>query len=473
MADFILPNLGDGVAQGDVLKVLVKAGDAVAVDQPVLELETDKATIEVPSNVAGKVTDVKVKAGDKVKPGQAVLTLDGANGASSGKAAAAEAPKQEAAKPDAAKPEAAKTEAPAPAEPQAAEAAEPPPAPERPRASVTNIAAGRPQPPQQQAAAAPPPIATSNITAAPAAPSVRRLAREIGVDVTQVPGTGPGGRITQEDIKEFAKRVMHSIGSNGQAAAASGAPAARSVTGPSLPDFSKWGEVERKAMSGIRRKTSEHLSHAWNTIPHVTQFDKADITALEQVRKKYRAEVEKAGGNLTVTAVAAKVIASALKAFPQFNASVDAAGEAIVYKKYINVGIAVDTENGLLVPVIRNADQKNLIQLSIEINQLAEKAKARKLTLDEMSGGSMSISNLGGIGGTMFTPIVNWPEVAILGISRGVFEPVWNGTTFEPRQMLPLSLSYDHRLIDGADAIRFLRWVAEALENPFALTLRG
>jgi len=289
----------------------------------------------------------------------------------------------------------------------------------------------------------------------------------------QVPGTGPGGRITQDDVKEFAKRVMYSIGGNGQAAAASGAAVARSVTAMPLPDFSKWGEVERKPMSGIRRKTAEHLSHAWNAIAHVTQFDKADITALEQVRKKYRPEVEKAGGNLTVTAVAVKVIASALKAFPQFNATVDAAGEAIVYKKYIHVGIAVDTENGLLVPVIRDADRKNLIQLSVEIQQLAEKAKARKLTLDEMSGGSMSISNLGGIGGTAFTPIVNWPEVAILGISRGTFEPVWNGTTFEPRQMLPLSLSYDHRLIDGADAIRFLRWVAEALENPFALALRG
>jgi pyruvate dehydrogenase E2 component (dihydrolipoamide acetyltransferase) len=191
------------------------------------------------------------------------------------------------------------------------------------------------------------------------------------------------------------------------------------------------------------------------------------------VRKKYRGEVEKAGGNLTVTAVAAKVVASALKVFPQFNASVDAAGEAIVYKKYINVGIAVDTPNGLLVPVLRNVDQKNLIQLSVEIQQLADKAKDRKLSLDDMSGGSMSISNLGGIGGTAFTPIVNWPEVAILGISRGAYEPVWNGTTFEPRQMLPLSLSYDHRLIDGADAIRFLRWVVEALENPFALTLRG
>ena len=458
MAEFILPNLGDGVAQGDVLKVLVKPGDAVKVDQPVLELETDKATIEVPSDVEGKITEVKVKAGDKVKPGQAVLIIDGANGGQGAPSAPTASPSKAPEAPAASE---------APAAPEAPEAPKAPEAPqERPRASVTNIAQARP--------ASPPPAPASNVTAAPAAPSVRRLAREIGVEITQVPGTGPGGRITQDDVKEFAKRVMYSLGGNGQAAAANGAAVARpALGGQPLPDFSKWGEVERKPMSGIRRKTSEHLSQAWTTIPHVTQFDKADITSLEQVRKKYRAEVEKAGGNLTVTAVAAKVVASALKVFPQFNASVDAAGEAIVYKKYIHVGIAVDTENGLLVPVIRNADQKNLIQLSVEINQLAEKAKARKLTLDEMSGGSMSISNLGGIGGTAFTPIVNWPEVAILGISRGIFEPVWNGTTFEPRQLLPLSLSYDHRLIDGADAIRFLRWVAEALENPFALTLRG
>jgi pyruvate dehydrogenase E2 component (dihydrolipoamide acetyltransferase) len=299
---------------------------------------------------------------------------------------------------------------------------------------------------------------------------VRKLAREIGVDVTQVTGTGPGGRISIDDVKEFAKRVLASFGSAGQAAAATGVTP---VQQRALPDFSKFGDVERKPMSGVRRKTAEHLSYAWNTIPHVTQFDKADITDLEKMRKKYRGEAEKAGGNLTVTAVAAKVLASALRAFPQFNASVDMAGESIVYKKFVNVGIAVDTDFGLLVPVIRNADQKNLLQLSVEINQLAEKAKARKLTLDEMSGGSMSITNLGGIGGTAFTPIVNWPEVAILGISRGVNEPVWNGTSFEPRQMLPLSLSYDHRLIDGADAIRFLRWVAEALESPFALALRG
>jgi pyruvate dehydrogenase E2 component (dihydrolipoamide acetyltransferase) len=464
MSEFILPNLGDGVAQGDVLKVLVKVGDTLAVDQSVLELETDKATIEVPSDVAGKVTAIKVKAGDKVKPGQAVLTLEGSTGSNGSSGSKAEAPKQEASKQEAPKQEAPKQEA-APAA-----AAEEPAAPERPRASVTNIASGRPQ--AAAPAPPPPPVAPSHVTSAPAAPSVRRLAREIGVDVSQVPGTGPGGRITQDDIKEFAKRVMNSLGSNGQAAAASGSARAGMV-GPALPDFAKWGEIERKPMTGIRRKTAEHLSHAWNAIPHVTQFDKADITALEQVRKKYRPEVEKAGGNLTVTAIAAKVVASALKVFPQFNASVDQAGEAIVYKKYVNVGIAVDTENGLLVPVLRNVDQKNLIQLSVEIHQLAEKAKARKLSIDEMSGGSMSISNLGGIGGTAFTPIVNWPEVAILGISRGGFEPVWNGKEFEPRQMLPLSLSYDHRLIDGADAIRFLRWVAEALENPFALTLRG
>jgi pyruvate dehydrogenase E2 component (dihydrolipoamide acetyltransferase) len=312
------------------------------------------------------------------------------------------------------------------------------------------------------------------VPSGPAAPSVRRLAREVGVDIAQVTGSGPGGRITQSDVKDFARKVMHSIGSSGQAVAASGVPASTpGVRAPVLPDFSKWGEVERKPMTGVRRKTAEHLSMAWNTIPHVTQFDKADITVLEQARRKYRAEVEKAGGNLTVTAVAVKIIAGALKVFPQFNASVDQAGESIVYKKYVNVGIAVDTEMGLLVPVIRNADRKNLTELSVEIQQLAEKAKARKLTLDEMSGGSMSISNLGGIGGTAFTPLVNWPEVAILGISRGGHEPVWNGSAFEPRQMLPLSLSYDHRLIDGADAIRFLRWVAEAFEQPFTLALRG
>jgi pyruvate dehydrogenase E2 component (dihydrolipoamide acetyltransferase) len=455
VTEFKLPNLGDGVAAGDVLRVLVKVGDTLAADQAVLELETDKATLEVPSTVGGRVAEIKVKQGDKVKPGQVVLVLEDAAGAVAAPAAAAPA-----------------AAAPAPAAPAPAKAA---------MAAADDSGPGQADGPidrpMMMADAAPADTAAERhdkvlafqaSLAAPAAPSVRRLARELGVDLHQVPGTGPGGRISQEDVKTFTKSVMASLGGGGQRAVST-------VSGASvaLPDFSKWGAVERKAMSGIRRKTSEHLSHAWNTIPHVTQFDKADITNLEVVRKQYRAEVEKAGGNLTVTSILTKIVAGALKAFPQFNASVDAAGEAIVYKQYVNVGIAVDTENGLLVPVVKNADQKNLTQISVDIQVLADKAKARKLSLDDMSGGSMSISNLGGIGGTAFTPIVNWPEVAILGVSRGAIEPRWNGKEFEPRQMLPLSLSYDHRLIDGADAIRFLRWVVDALENPFALALRG
>jgi pyruvate dehydrogenase E2 component (dihydrolipoamide acetyltransferase) len=304
--------------------------------------------------------------------------------------------------------------------------------------------------------------------AAPAAPSVRRIAREIGVDIAQVTGSGPGGRISEADVKDFARHVMSSLGGG----AITPAPG-KQPFGLALPDFSKWGDVERKPMSGIRRKTAEHLSHAWNAIPHVTQFDKADMTNLEQVRPRYAPEVEKEGGKLTVTAVVAKILATALRKFPQFNASIDMAGQAIVFKKYVNIGIAVDTENGLLVPVVRNVDQKNILQISVEIQQLAEKARARKLTLDEMSGGSMSISNLGGIGGTAFTPIVNWPEVAILGVSRGSVEAVFREERIEPRQMLPLSLSYDHRVIDGADAIRFLRFVVDAIEQPFTLALRG
>ena len=464
MNEFKLPNLGDGVAAGDVLRVLVKPGDVIKEDQAVLELETDKATLEVPSSVAGRVAEVKVKVGDKVKPGQVVLVMDAAGGAA--------APAAKDAKATA--PAAPVADIPAAVTMQGAKALSGPGETDEPTDRPMLMAAPAEAPVERgdkvltfaaSRASAP---SVSSGPVAPAAPSVRRMARELGVDLHQITGTGPNGRISQDDVKAFTKSVMASLGGGGQRAVAT-------VSGASvaLPDFSKWGAVERKAMSGIRRKTGEHLSHAWTTIPHVTQFDKADITNLEVVRKQYRAEVEKAGGNLTVTSIACKVVASALKVFPQFNASVDAAGEAIVYKKYVHVGIAVDTDNGLLVPVVRNADQKNLTQISVDIQALADKAKARKLSLDDMSGGSMSISNLGGIGGTAFTPIVNWPEVAILGISRGAMEPKWNGTAFEPRQMLPLSLSYDHRLIDGADAIRFLRWVVDALENPFALALRG
>jgi pyruvate dehydrogenase E2 component (dihydrolipoamide acetyltransferase) len=463
MSEFTIPNLGDGVASGDVLRVLVKPGDTVANEQPVLELETDKATVEVPINIAGTVKDVKVKPGDKVKPGQAVLTVDeGGNGAPKEAAKKDTAKVEKAEKPDkAAKAEQAEQAptAEAPAPPEKADE-------QKKRAPVVDIR-------ERQVATPPAPAPTlpavPSTASAPAGPSVRRVAREIGVDISQVTGTGPGGRITEEDVKTFARQILSSMG-GGAIAPASGRTG---IISPPLPDFSKWGEVERKPMSGVRRKTAEHLSHAWSVIPHVTQFDKADMTVLEEIRPKYSGEVERQGGKLTVTAVITKIVATALRKFPQFNSSVDVAANAIIYKKSVHIGIAVDTEHGLLVPVVRNADEKNIVQLAVEIQQLAEKAKARKLSLDEMSGGSMSITNLGGIGGTAFTPIINWPEVAILGISRGAVEAVFKDGQIVPRQMLPLSLSYDHRVIDGADAIRFLRWVVEAIEQPFTVMLRG
>jgi pyruvate dehydrogenase E2 component (dihydrolipoamide acetyltransferase) len=310
--------------------------------------------------------------------------------------------------------------------------------------------------------------------AAPASPAVRRLAREIGVDVNAVQGTGPSGRITPEDVKEHARRILSSVpstmlGAGGSAGA--GGVAVRAVR--PLPDFQKWGEVDRQPWSNIRRSTAEHLSYAWTTIPHVTQFDKADVGALEELRKQFKERVAKAGGNLTVTAMLVRVLATAVRKFPQFNASIDSERGEIVFKKYVNVGVAVDTDRGLLVPVIRDAESKNIMEIAVELQRLAERAREKKLSLEEMSGGGITISNLGGIGGTYFTPIVNWPEVAILGVSRGRTEPVWKDGHWEPRQMLPLSLSYDHRVIDGADAMRFLRWVVEAIEQPFLLSLVG
>ncbi len=465
MTEFKVPELGENIASGDVTRVLVKVGDTIAREQPVLELETDKATIEVPSSVAGVVKDVRVKAGQKISVGTVVLTVDEAAGAApaaGGTAAGAAAEGAAATSPDqapAAKPSAAPETPPETAAPQR----EPAPAEaaaERAHPKLVPLPQSRPAGQAPQTAASAP----ERGQAAPAAPSVRRLAREIGVDIHQVQGTGPQGRISTEDVKEHARRILSSVGTGRGA----GAPAA-----VPLPDLSKWGAVERQAMTNIRRKTAEHLSHAWATIPHVTQFDKADITLLEEARKKYRQQVEKAGGNLTVTAFLVKVVALALRQFPQFNASVDAEAEEIVLKQYVHIGVAVDTDRGLLVPVVRDADRKSITQIAVDVQHLAEKARDRKLTLDEMSGGSMSISNLGGLGGTYFTPIVNWPEVAILGVSRGVMEPVWRNGAFEPRQMLPLSLSYDHRLIDGADAIRFLRWVVEAIEQPFLISLHG
>ena len=480
MTEFKVPELGENVEAADVSRVLVNVGDTIKKDQPVLELETDKATIEVPSSVAGVIKEIKVQKGQKIQVGAVVLTVEEAgNGA--GKPAAS-APAATAAAPASAATEPVVAETPAAAAPQQAAATKPEPAdhkvismPQRPSPS-----SGRPEPVEGRSAPveakqapaespAPAPSAPRG-PAAPAAPSVRRLAREIGVDINQVQGSGPGGRISLDDVKEHARRILSSVG-----AAGASAPTAGARGGRALPDFQKWGEVERQPWSNIRRVTAEHLSYSWNVIPHVTQFDKADVTALEELRKKYKGEVEKAGGNLTVTAMLVKILATAVKKFPQFNASIDPERGEVVYKKYVHIGVAADTDRGLLVPVVRDADRKNITQIAVDVQQLAQKARDKKLTVEEMSGGSMTVSNLGGIGGTYFTPIVNWPEVAILGVSRGAVEPVWNPATsgFEPRQKLPLSLSYDHRLIDGADAMRFLRWVVEAIEQPFLLSLIG
>ena len=418
-----LPALGEGIESGDIVAVLVSAGSDIAIDDPVLEIEIDKGVVEMPSPLAGKVTAVHVSEGDKAAVRQLVLTVESST------------PAPEAAPEPAAPSPPAEEEPPAPA---------PAPAPAAPTGTDT-------------------PAPTKLV---PAAPSVRRLAREIGIDIAEVRGTGPGDRISADDVKAHA-RALNSRRSATPAAAAGQAEAAP------LPDFSKWGGVERKPMSNVRRATARHMASAWGTIPHVTQFDKADVTDLEAWRRKYGKGVEAAGGKLTPTAIAMKVAAAALSRFPAFNASIDVGSEEVIYKKYINIGVAVDTERGLLVPVVRDVDRKNIRQLSVELTEISARARTAKLGIEEMQGGTFTISNLGGIGGIAFTPLVNAPEVAILGIARSAPEPVLVDGEFAPRLMMPLALSYDHRLIDGADGARFLRWFCDALENPFLLALEG
>ena len=413
-----------------------------------MELETDKAVIEVPSSVSGTVADIHVREGEKIKVGQLILTLK--TGGVAQPPAAKHAPVEHVSEQHGAR-----------LSFQAAMKAE----------GKTEAEALPPDPPQTRPADFSMPAQLGKVAGTehrepvPAAPHVRRLAREVGVDIHAVKGTGPGGRISEDDVKSHAKSLLATV-SAAQTAAAH-------VAQPALPDFSKWGKIERVSMRGVRRKTAQHLWEAWTTIPHVTQQDKADITELEQLRARFAPKAEEAGGKMTVTAIALKVCAAALKVFPQFNASIDLGCEEIVYKQYINIGVAVDTDRGLLVPVIRDVDKKNIVELAAELTQASKKAKDKKLTPAEMEGGTFTITNLGGIGGTGFSPIVNFPEVAILGISRSSMEPLWLNGKFEARLVLPLSLSYDHRLIDGADAARFLRWIAEAFEQPFLLSVQG
>jgi pyruvate dehydrogenase E2 component (dihydrolipoamide acetyltransferase) len=447
--EFRLPELGENIEQGDLVRLMISPGDKVSDGQPVIELETDKAVVEVPSSVTGVVKEIRVKQGEKIKVGQVIFTLEG--GATPPPEPVKHAPVEHVSGQHGAR-----------LAFQAAIKAEG-------KTEVQALPVDQPRPltpdftmPAQLGKVA----GTEYREPVPAAPHIRRLARELGVDIQAVKGTGPGGRISKDDVKAYSKSLLASV------SAAAQVPRTH-VAEPALPDFSKWGKVERVSMRGIRRKTAEHLWEAWSTIPHVTQHDKADITELEQLRARFAPRAEEAGGKMTVTAIALKVCASALKVFPQFNASIDMSKEEIVYKQYINIGVAVDTDRGLLVPVIHDVDKKNIVELAAELTQLSQKARDKKLTPQEMEGGTFTITNLGGIGGTGFSPIVNHPEVAILGLSRSSMEPVWINGKFEPRLVLPLSLSYDHRLIDGADAARFLRWIAEAFEQPFLLSVQG
>jgi len=454
--EFKLPELGENISQGDLVRLMVAPGTKVSDGQPVMELETDKAVVEVPSSVSGVVKEVKVKEGEKIKVGQLIFTLEG-GAAPQAEPAQKSAPVEHTSGQHGAR---LAFQAAIRAEGKTEEQALPP---DQPQHVVPSFSM-----PAQLGKVA----GTEHRQPIPASPHVRRLAREIGVDIYNVKGSGPGGRISDDDVKAFAKSLLTAVASQAQ-------PRAGHFAQPQLPDFSKWGKIERVSMRGVRRKTAEHLAESWNTIPHVTQHDRADITELEQLRAKFAPKAEEAGGKMTVTAIALKVCAAALKVFPQFNASIDIEKEEIVYKQYINIGVAADTERGLLVPVIREVDKKNIVELAVELSQLSKKARDKKLLPEDMQGGTFTITNLGGIGGVGFTPIVNHPEVAILGLSRSRMEPEWieeknkTGGKFEPRLILPLSLSYDHRLIDGADAARFLRWIAEAFEQPFLLSVQG
>jgi pyruvate dehydrogenase E2 component (dihydrolipoamide acetyltransferase) len=414
-----IPELGDNVAVATVVGVLVREGDRVAPGQPLLELETDKAVMEVPAEAGGVVKRVLVQVGEEVRPGQPFLEL-AEEEALEVSQVAQRAPASE---------------------------ARPEPAPE-----------ARPEPtPQAEGPKAP--QAPSEGRLVPAAPSVRRLARELGVDIREVRGTGLAGRITEEDVRR----------------AAGLAPAALEALPPTprLPDFSRWGPVRAEPMSGVRKATMRAMAQAWAQVPMVTHFDEADITELEALRKGYARKAEEKGFRLTLTAFLLKALALTLKAFPKFNASIDPEKQEVIYKDYVHIGVAVDTPHGLLVPVIRDVDKKGILALAQELQEVSERARARKLSPEEMQGGTFSLSNLGGIGGTGFTPIVNWPEVAILGVSRSQMKPVWDPgqEAFLPRLYMPYSLTYDHRLIDGAEAARFCRHLAGLLEDPVGLAL--
>lgn len=467
--DVVIPEIGEKIESGDVVNVMVKPGDTVQQDDPILEFETDKAVVEIPAPSSGQIVEILVESGQTIKVGAVIARIDsdvepeaaalstGAKDADESvakKASPASEPKQA----DTSEADTSESTLEA-VDGEGKQTGEEPVA----SASIPVKAADGGQSetavPDRKTSVGPP---LGDI--APASPSVRRLARELGVNIDDVIGSGAGGRIAPEDVKAHVRRLV----------SGGGAPArsrASQVTSGPLPDFGKWGEIQREQMSRVRSLTAESMAAAWSTVPHVTQFDKADITDIESFRKKYGEKVESRGGKLTVTAVLLKVLGNALQRFPKFNASIDVAAGEIIYKKYINVGMAVDTDRGLLVPVLRDIDKKSIAELAVEVTDLARRTRDKKITPDDLEGGTFTVSNQGSIGGTDFTPIVYWPQVAILGVSRSSQQPVYIDGDLRPRSILPLSLSYDHRIIDGAEASRFLDWVARALEQPFVMSL--
>jgi len=465
-----VPEVSDGVTEGTVISISVAVDDRVEEDQTLLEMETDKAVVAIPSPFDGVITEINVSEGDTIQVGQAIMSGDpGGESASSGSAKEekdqAEDKKEEKPEPDAEKEKEKEKEK---KEKEKKEKEEP--------KQETKEA---PQAPQKGESPTPPSDGTDEEVdletvrtgdrVAPAAPSVRRLARELGVDIYQVQGTGPGERISEEDVRGFVRETMERITGGGSAPASTGEFPGLHAQRP-LPDFTKWGGVTVEPLTRVREITADAMSYAWSTIPMVTQYDKADITELEAFRKQYN---QKAEVKLTMTAILVKICAAALKAFPRFNSSLDLARKELILKQYVGIGVAVDTPGGLLVPVIRDADQKGIEKLAGELNETAEKTRERRVSPADMEGGTFTISNLGGIGGTAFTPIVYAPQVAILGVSRAEREQAWNGSEFQPRLRMPLSLTYDHRVIDGADGARFLRWICEAIEKPINLVMKG
>jgi pyruvate dehydrogenase E2 component (dihydrolipoamide acetyltransferase) len=452
MQQVFVPDIGD-FKDVPIIEVLVKPGDRVKPEDSLVTLESDKATMEVPAPFGGVVQDMKVKVGDRVSQGALILTLDTGEAGEAGAAAPAPVSASAAAAPNSTSVAAAPPRAPGPTAPARAAA---PPAAAAPLVPAPAV----PQPVPTPAA-----VDEAAFARAHASPAVRRFARELGVDLSSVKGSGPKGRVLKEDIQRFVKEAL------ARPAAAAGPGLGFALPPMPAVDFSKFGPVEAKPLSRIKKISGANLHRNWVAIPHVTQHDEADVTDMEAFRKQMAEEVKAQGVRVTPLAFLMKACVAALKRFPQFNASLSPEGDSLILKQYWHLGVAVDTPNGLMVPVIRDVDKKGVLQLAKELGEISAKARDGKLSPADMQGGTFSISSLGGIGGSSFTPIINAPEVAILGASRSVTKPVWRDGEFVPRLLLPLSLSYDHRVVDGAEGARFITFLSGVLSDIRRLVL--